>query len=118
MQTADDFCMLMTSVDSEAAAHTLAGGLVGAGLAACVQVLPMTSFYVWQGESRRETEHLLLAKTRTALWPALEDFIRTHHPYELPELLQLPVTGGSAGYLQWLREGTQAARRPAAPAQE
>jgi periplasmic divalent cation tolerance protein len=118
MEKSTDFCILMTSVDSEAAAHTLAGGLVGAGLAACVQVLPMTSFYVWQGESRREAEHLLLAKTRAALWPALEDFVRTHHPYELPELLQLPVTRGSAGYLQWLREATQSAALPPAPAQE
>jgi periplasmic divalent cation tolerance protein len=118
MQTPDDFCMLMTNVDSETAAHTLARGLVGSGLAACVQVFPMTSFYVWQGESRREAEHLLLAKTRTALWPALEEFARTHHPYELPELLQLPVTGGSAAYLQWLREATKPAALPPAPAQE
>lgn len=115
METGSDFCMLMTSVDDEAAAQALAQGMVEAGLAACVQVLPMSSFYVWKGESRREAEYLLLAKTRTALWPALEDFVRTHHPYELPELLQLPVTGGSSAYLQWLREGTRAVLPPAGP---
>ena len=116
METDSDFCMLLTSVDSEAAARTLAEGLVEAGLAACVQLLPMTSYYVWKGESRSEAEYLVLAKTRTALWPALEDFIHTQHPYELPELLQLPVMGGSAAYLQWLREGTRAVPRP--PTQE
>jgi periplasmic divalent cation tolerance protein len=113
METATDFCMLMTSVDNQVAAHSLADGLIEAGLAACVQLLPMTSFYVWKGERRSEAEYLLLAKTRIALWPALEDFIRTRHPYELPELLQLPVTAGSAGYLQWLRESTRAAPPPA-----
>jgi periplasmic divalent cation tolerance protein len=117
METGDDFCMLMTGVDDEAAAQALAQGMVEAGLAACVQLLPVTSFYVWRGESRREAEYLLLAKTRAALWPALEEFVRAHHPYELPELLQLPVTGGSAVYLQWLREGTRAGAPPA-PSQE
>ncbi|MEO8022986.1 divalent-cation tolerance protein CutA [Polaromonas sp.] len=106
MEASTDFCLLMTSVDSEAAAQALAGGMVEAGLAACVQLFPMTSFYVWKGESRREAEYLLLVKTRTDLATAAGDFIRAHHPYELPELLQLPVTGGSAAYLQWLRAGT------------
>lgn len=118
METSNDFCLLMTSVDSDAAAQALAGGMVEAGLAACVQVVPTTSFYVWKGDSRREAEYLLLAKTRTARVPALEDFIRAHHPYELPELLQLPVAAGSVGYLAWLREGTRAAPLPPAPAQE
>lgn len=108
METSNDFCVVMTTVDSEADAHSLAGSLVDAGLAACVQVLPMMSFYVWKGERRSEAEYLLQAKTRTALLPALENFIRTHHPYELPELLQMPVVAGAAGYLQWLRDGTRA----------
>lgn len=118
METSNDFCLLMTSVDSEVAAQALAGGMVDAGLAACVQMVPMTSFYVWKGERRHEAEYLLLAKTLTVRVPELEDFIHTHHPYELPELLQLPVTAGSAAYLAWLREDTRAAPLPPAPAQE
>jgi len=106
MEESNDVCMLMTAVDSEAAAEALAQGLVEAQLAACVQVLPVKSFYVWQGESRRDAEYLLLVKTRVALAPALETFIRAHHPYDVPELLQLPVNAGSAAYLQWLRAGT------------
>ena len=116
MESSNDFCVLMTSVDSEAAAQSLAGGMVDNGLAACVQLIPMTSVYVWKGERRHEAESLLLIKTLTARVPELEDFIRGRHPYELPELLQLPVTAGSAGYLQWLREGTRTVPRP--PAQE
>lgn len=106
MEEAGDVCMVMTAVDSEAAAQTLAQGLVEAQLAACVQVLPVKSFYVWQGESRRDAEYLLLVKTRVALTPALESFIQAHHPYDVPELLQVPVIAGSAAYLQWLRAGT------------
>jgi periplasmic divalent cation tolerance protein len=116
MESSNDVCVLMTSVDSEAAAQSLAGGMVDNGLTACVQLIPMTSVYVWKGERRHQAEYLLLIKTQTARVPELEDFIRSHHPYELPELLQLPVTTGSADYLQWLREATRAAPWP--PAQE
>jgi periplasmic divalent cation tolerance protein len=107
MEESSDVCMMMTAVDNETAAQTLAQGLVEAQLAACVQVLPVKSFYVWQGESRRDAEYLLLVKTRVALTPALETFIRAHHPYDVPELLRLPVSAGSATYLQWLRAGTK-----------
>lgn len=99
-------CVVMTSIDSEAAAESLAQKMVEAQLAACVQVFPVKSFYVWQGQSRREAEYLLLIKTRAALYPALEAFIRAHHAYETPELVLLPITAGSKGYLQWLRAGT------------
>jgi periplasmic divalent cation tolerance protein len=102
-----DYCVVMTSLAGEAAAQALAQKMVDGQLAACVQLLAATSFYVWQGESRREAEVLLLIKTRTALYPALQTFIRTHHPYETPELLQLPVTAGPEDYLQWLRAGTR-----------
>jgi len=76
MEEAGDVCMLMTAVDREAAAQTLAQGLVEAQLAACVQVLPVKSFYVWQGESRRDAEYLLLVKIPVALSTALETFVR------------------------------------------
>ena len=101
--------MVMTAVGSEAAAEVLAQQLVEARLAACVQVMPVKSFYVWQGESRKEAEYLLLIKTRAALYAQVEAFIITYHPYETPEILQLPVTAGSNAYLQWLGASTQGA---------
>ena len=101
--------MVMTAIDSEAAAEVLAQQLVEAQLAACVQVMPVKSFYVWQGESRKEAEYLLLIKTRAALYAQVEAFILTHHPYDTPEILQVPVTAGSSAYLQWLGASTQGA---------
>lgn len=102
----DAVCIVMTAINNEAAAEALAQQLVEARLAACVQVMPVKSFYVWQGESHREAEYLLLVKTRTALYAQVENFILANHPYEVPEILQVPVTAGAAGYLQWLQAGT------------
>ncbi|WP_341917581.1 divalent-cation tolerance protein CutA [Polaromonas sp. YR568] len=109
----DAVCMVMTAVGSEAAAEVLAQQLVEAQLAACVQVMPVKSFYVWQVQSRREAEYLLLVKTRATLYAQVETFILAHHPYETPEILQLPVTAGSSAYLQWLGASTRDA--PARP---
>ncbi|WP_170954683.1 divalent-cation tolerance protein CutA [Polaromonas sp. AER18D-145] len=103
----DAVCMVMTAVGSEAAADVLAQQLVETQLAACVQVMPVKSFYVWQGESRREAEYLLLVKTRAALYAQVETFILAHHPYDTPEILQLPVLTGSSAYLQWLLASTR-----------
>ncbi len=105
----DAVCMVMTAVASEAAADVLAQQLVETRLAACVQVMPVKSFFVWQGESRKDAEFLLLIKTRAALYAQVESFILAHHPYDTPEILQVPVTAGSSAYLQWLDASTQGA---------
>lgn len=100
--TSDAFCLVMTTTASETEAETMARQIVQARLAACVQVQAIKSFYVWKEQPCAEQEWLLLIKSRTALYPALEDFIRAHHRYETPEIVQLPITAGSAGYLHWL----------------
>jgi len=103
----DAVCMVMTAVASEAAADVLAQQLVETRLAACVQVMPVKSFFVWQGESRKDAEFLLLIKTCAALYAQVESFILAHHPYDTPEILQVPATAGSSAYLQWLGASTQ-----------
>ncbi|MDI1272305.1 divalent-cation tolerance protein CutA [Polaromonas sp.] len=105
----DAVCMVMAAMDNEAAAEMLAQHLVEARLAACVQVMPVKSFYVWQGESRKDAEFLLLIKTRAALYAQVEAFIITRHPYDTPEILQMPVSAGASAYLQWLDAATQGA---------
>jgi periplasmic divalent cation tolerance protein len=103
----DAVCVVMTAVGSEAAAEVLAQQLVQTQLAACVQVMPVKSFYVWQGQSRKDAEYLLLIKTRAALYAQVESYILAHHPYETPEILQLPVAVGASAYLQWLGAATR-----------
>ena len=104
--TTTTYCVVQTALASEAQAEALARLIVGARLGACVQLQPIRSFYRWQNEVRDESEFLLQIKTRQACYPALEAFIRAHHSYETPEIVQLPITAGSADYLQWLQAET------------
>lgn len=94
--------VLCTCPDA-ATAKSLAAGLVEQGLAACVNVLPeIRSIYRWRNEIHDEGEVLLLAKTSRLAYASLESWLLEHHPYEVPEVLALPVQAGSADYLDWV----------------
>lgn len=103
-----EVCLVMTTLDSQTAAEALAGDLLDAHLAACVQMHAVQSFYVWQGERQQGAEHLLLIKTTLARYPALEAFIEERHPYDTPEILCLPVLAGAGPYLAWVVTQTKA----------
>lgn len=98
--------VLMTSVAARSDAERIARALLSERLAACVQVLPIDSFYVWQGESRNDAELLLLIKTRTALFEPAIARIKALHPYEVPEITTQTFTTGSAAYFSWIDEVT------------
>ena len=99
---AEAILVLMTAGSREEAAR-LAEMLVGARLAACVQIMPeMESVYRWQGTVERQPEILLLAKTTSACFAELEREVRALHTYETPEIIALPITNASAPYLEWL----------------
>jgi periplasmic divalent cation tolerance protein len=101
------FALALTTVASEEDGLRLARALVEARLAACVNVVPgLTSVYRWKGEVTAEAERLLVIKTRVALFDRVQEAVRRLHPYELPELLLVPLAGGDARYLAWLAEGT------------
>ena len=100
-------CLIMTTVGDEAAAESLAEFLVSARLAACVQLMPIKSFYTWEGQLNRERELLLLIKTRDELYATIKSAIRSRHPYALPEIVKLPITAGLPEYLDWLASGTR-----------
>ncbi len=99
-------CVVQTTLPSEAQAAELARAIVQARLGACVQVQAIRSFYVWQERAHDEAEWLLAIKTRCVLYAALETFIRERHPYETPEIVQLPIAAGSAAYLGWIDGNT------------
>jgi len=102
----DTACIVTTTMGTEDEAEQLAGEIVEARLAACVQIQRVRSIYTWQGETKREPEWLLSMKTRTGRYAALEALIRERHSYELPEIVQFPITAGSADYLRWVAQGT------------
>src|SRR5258708_16273514 len=86
-------------------AGTLAEAIIGARLAACVQILPqMTSVYVWQGKLQKEGEHLLLIKTLPEKYPELEAFITANHSYDVPEIVAIETANVSRTYLEWMTQ--------------
>ena len=98
----DAIVVFMTAASGEEASR-LAEMLVGAHLAACVQILPeIESVYRWQGKIERQAEVLLLAKTTMGKFDELEREVRALHSYDTPEIVAVPVTVGSAPYLEWL----------------
>ncbi|WP_197703486.1 divalent-cation tolerance protein CutA [Sulfurifustis variabilis] len=95
--------MALTTVPDRETAERIAHALVEERLAACVNLLPaMQSVYRWKGKTQTATEHLLIIKTRTADYPAVERRIRALHPYELPEVITVPIVAGLPAYLAWL----------------
>jgi periplasmic divalent cation tolerance protein len=83
----------------------LARTLVEEGLAACVSIFPpMQSIYRWQGKVEQASERQLIIKTDAARVEDLKARLAALHPYDVPEVLVLPVSGGSEGYLQWIRD--------------
>jgi periplasmic divalent cation tolerance protein len=101
--------IILTTFPDHDAALEVAGRLVREKLAACVNVLPrITSVYEWQGEVQIDNEHLMLAKTSISRFAELEAAIRDAHPYELPEIVGVPITQGLQGYLDWIELQTTA----------
>jgi periplasmic divalent cation tolerance protein len=101
-----EFCVVTTTTDSQAHARALAAQIVQEGLGACVQLQAIESHYIWQGQAEQSSEWRLTIKTRSALYPELERFIRAHHHYDTPQVLCLPLLAGEPHYLEWLRQQT------------
>lgn len=98
----------MTTLPDQASAETLGERLVQQHLAACVTIgAPVTSLYHWQGELQRDTERVVTIKTRQARFDALREAIVALHPYELPEVIAVPITAGHPDYLAWIDTCTE-----------
>ena len=96
------YCIIFVTVPSSAVGQQLARVLVESRLAACVKLFPVQSVYTWEGAVQADEEWQLLIKTRSAQFAAVESTIRTHHPYEVPEIVAIPVLAGSQTYLGWI----------------
>jgi periplasmic divalent cation tolerance protein len=95
--------VVLSTVGTAEDAQRIARALVERGLAACVNVLPgVTSVYRWQGRIETEPEHLLVIKTTAEGFEPLRAALVSLHPYEVPEVVALPVRGGHGPYLAWL----------------
>lgn len=102
-----EYCIILTTCSSSEEAKDLASKLVKEKLAACVQLSSITSFYTWKGQTHNDPEIRLLMKTRHELYESVEQFIKKHHSYEEPQIIQVPITDGSDQYLGWIDDNTK-----------
>lgn len=99
--------LILTTLPERAQAEALARELVSSRLAACIQIgSTVQSLYHWQGQIETAVEIPVAIKTRATLYPQVEEAIRKRHPYELPEIVAVPITGGLTGYLEWIAAET------------
>lgn len=100
--------IVITHLPDRESAEKLASLLIDRRLAACVNLLaPCHSIYRWRGEIQRDEEHPLLIKTSEDRYAELEASIRANHPYELPEIVAVPIVQGLPAYLHWVESETR-----------
>jgi len=99
--------VVFITVPSYEVGEQIAMELIESNLAACVNILPgISSHYRWQGEIERDDKLMLVAKTRSLLFDQLAAAVKRIHPYEVPEVIALPIVLGSQEYLAWINEET------------
>lgn len=99
--------LVSTTVGSADEARRLARGAVEAALAACAQVEPIESVYVWQDRLCQEPEWRVLFKTVAVRYEALEHWLREHHPYELPAVVAVEAARAEAAFAAWVAQGSR-----------
>jgi len=100
--------VVLCTTGSNEAGKALARKLVESKLAACVNIVPgATSIYSWQGKITEDEETLLIIKSQAQHVESISDFINKNHDYDVPEVIALPVTGGSEKYLDWVHSSTK-----------
>ena len=99
----DSFCMVYVTVPDSELGESLARGALEAALVACVNILPgIESHFWWEGHIEMSAEVLLILKTTRNKISALEEFILSHHPYEVPEFIVIDISSGNRRYLDWI----------------
>jgi periplasmic divalent cation tolerance protein len=109
-----DTLVVLVTASSEEEAETIGKAMVEETLAACANIIPsVTSIFRWEGKTEREAECLIILKTRRRLLDHLIERVRDLHSYEVPEVIAVPVVGGSEAYLEWVKQETEAGPRAA-----
>lgn len=108
MPSKPKYLLVLSTCPGSITAKSIANELISNQLAACVQVVPgVQSFFRWVGKVDNKEEHLLLIKTTAEKYQELESRIIALHPYELPEIVAIPISDGLAGYLSWIDDCTR-----------
>ena len=103
----EQLSVILVTAPSHVVARQLAQDLVTERLAACVNVVPgVTSIYAWEGRVEEAEEVLMIIKTRRSCYVALEQYVRQHHPYETPEIVEIPAAQVAPKYREWIMKET------------
>jgi periplasmic divalent cation tolerance protein len=108
MESSNEYCMILTTCSNYKEAESIATTLVENHLAACVQLIPIQSIYIWEDKLNKDNEVLLYIKTKTSDYQAVESHIVQNHSYDVPEIIQLPIQNGLPAYLEWIDQNTKA----------
>jgi periplasmic divalent cation tolerance protein len=106
-ESASDKKIVLTTCGTKDEAEDIAWALVERKLAACVNIVPLTSIYRWKDDIESNPEHLLMIKTTAAAFERVRDVIKELNSYELPECIQLSIESGSEVYLKWIGESVE-----------
>jgi periplasmic divalent cation tolerance protein len=99
--------VVFVTVPSEEVGKKIAGKIVEKRLAACVNITAeITSVYWWEDKIQEDSERMLIIKTKSQLFNQLQETVKTHHPYTVPEIIALPLVKGYAPYLDWINNET------------
>ena len=103
----NEYSIIITTYPGKESAKEIAVQLVEHKMAASVQMFPIESVYRWKGEVCEANEIVLMIRTKTGLFSEVSSFIKSNHPYELPEIIQIPIADGLPDYLCWIGENTK-----------
>jgi periplasmic divalent cation tolerance protein len=101
------FCVVLTTTDSDEHAERIVDAVLEAKLAACVQLMPIKSCYVWEGKIARDNEILIQIKAKSVDYDDLAARIRAAHTYDVPEIVRLDIAAGAQSYLDWIAAVTR-----------
>jgi periplasmic divalent cation tolerance protein len=102
-----NYSIVVTTYSRDEAGSKMIEALLAAKLAACIQVLPIRSFYTWKGKIQKAGENLMLIKAKSRDFEEIKETILEHHDYELPEIISLRIDKGLARYFKWMDEVTK-----------
>ncbi|WP_086984332.1 divalent-cation tolerance protein CutA [Vibrio aphrogenes] len=106
METQEGYAIVLSTTNEEECRQNIINALLQAKLAACIQVMPITSYYQWQGEVNQDQESLLIIKILHRHYAEVEKVILEHHSYQVPQIIMLPIETGFPEYLQWIQSSS------------